>query len=119
MSDERKELAEEIRLRVWTGAYEPEEIIETLGDYAVQIAASFFEPLGRDPKINCRWRKPNIFGRPEIGTREVFEKLPAFIQRRFQIRSVVICEDIENDVGRRVSFGQFLNATRSWVQTQL
>src|SRR5206468_8414982 len=83
------------------------------------VAAGFLEPLVSNSQVSRCWRKPHVFSQPEIPTRKLFEKFPAFAQRLLQVRSFTLREKIEYDVCRRMRFGQFLNATRSRMQTQL
>src|SRR5207253_6315756 len=64
--------------------------VQTFHNDPIKVAAGLFEPLTSGSLISRCRRKAQSFGRPEIQTCELFEKLPAFPQRLFQVRSFTL-----------------------------
>src|SRR5438874_577374 len=58
--------------------------VETFRNHPIKIAASFFEPRSSGSVISRRRRKAQSFGELKIRPCELFQKIPAFVQRLFQ-----------------------------------
>ena len=93
--------------------------LQLFRDDPIKVATRFLKPLGGSPVIGSRRRKAQIFNGPEVRTRKLFKKWPALAQRSLQVHLSLCREQIEDDVGCRMGFGKFLNATCRRMQTQL